>query len=123
MLSNILFAFIAFLIALFPVYLWGYGVSYLLDTPWNRRRFLLGMMIGGLSVVIVWLFSYAGAHSLYIVVALGIFAFILILALYILIRSGSVYARVLLQQFATVNTMIIFSLLILTLVISSLLPG
>ncbi len=45
MFLTIFLAFIAFLIALLPVYLWGYGVSYLLDTPWNRRRFLLGMMI------------------------------------------------------------------------------
>jgi hypothetical protein len=45
MISNILVSLLAFWIALLPVYLWGYGVSYLLDTPWNRRRFLLGMSI------------------------------------------------------------------------------
>mgnify|MGYP006910630200 CR=1 FL=1 len=58
MFTFLILSFIAFWVAILPVYLWGFGVSYLLDTPWNRRRFLLGMFIGGISVGIVWLFSY-----------------------------------------------------------------
>ncbi len=122
MFSTIFISFIAFLIALFPVYLWGYGVSYLLDTPWNRRRFLLGMIVWGLSVWLVWLFSYLGSVSLYVIMALGVFVLLMALILYVLIRSWSVYARVLLQQFATVNILIIVSLLILVLTLSALLP-
>ena len=58
MFTFLILSSIAFWVAILPVYLWGFGVSYLLDTPWNRRRFLLGMFIGGISVGIVWLFSY-----------------------------------------------------------------
>ena len=123
MISHIFFIFFAFLVALLPIYLWGYGVSYLLDTPWNRRRFLLGMMIWGMSVSIVWLFSYAGSHSIYMMLATLLFVLILGMSLYILIRSGSVYARALLQQFATVNMMIIVVLLTIVLVSTSVLPG
>ena len=123
MFLTIFLAFIAFLIALLPVYLWGYGVSYLLDTPWNRRRFLLGMMIWGMSVFMVWLFSYVESDSLYIVLALSIFVFLLALILYTLIWSGSAYARILLQQFATVNMMIIVVLLTTVLISTSILPG
>ena len=123
MISNILLLFLAFSIALLPVYLWGYGVSYLLDTPWNRRRFLLGMMIWGMSVAIVWLFSYIAPSSLYSLAAVVLFVSVLSVILYILILSGSVYARVLLQQFASVNMIIIVSLLVLALTLSALLPG
>ena len=123
MFLTIFLAFIAFLIALLPVYLWGYGVSYLLDTPWNRRRFLLGMMIWGMSVFMVWLFSYVESDSLYIVLALSIFVFLLALILYTLIWSGSAYARILLQQFATVNMMIIVAILAIILISTRTLPG
>lgn len=55
--------------------------------------------------------------------ALGVFVVLMALILYILIRSGSIYARVLLQQFATVNMLIMVTLLILVLTLSALLPG
>lgn len=123
MFLTIFLALIAFLIALLPVYLWGYGVSYLLDTPWNQRRFLLGMVIWGMSVWLVWAFSYLGSDSLYIIVALSVFILLIALSLCILIQSGSLYARVLLRQFATVNICIITVLLICVLASSSLIPG
>ena len=71
----------------------------------------------------MWLFSYLGSGSLYIIMALGVFVVLMALILYILIRSGSIYARVLLQQFATVNMLIMVTLLILVLTLSALLPG
>jgi hypothetical protein len=38
-MQTILLFFIAFWIALLPVYLWGYGVTYMLSDTWNRVRF------------------------------------------------------------------------------------
>ncbi len=123
MISHFFLSLLAFWIAFLPVYLWGYGVSYLLDTPWNRRRFFLGMMIWWLSICIVWIFSYLGTRSPYGLVALSIFFIILIASLFILIRSGSVYARALLQKFATINMLSIFILLTATITLSTFLPG
>jgi RsiW-degrading membrane proteinase PrsW (M82 family) len=69
------------------------------------------------------LFSYTSTNSLYSLAAVVLFASILSVILYVLIHSGSVYARVLLQQFASVNTMIIVTLLAVVLVSTSTLPG
>ena len=76
-----------------------------------------------MSVGIVWLFSYIAPSSLYSLVAVALFVSVLSVILYVLLRSGSVYARVLLQQFASVNMIIIVALLAIVLIFTSLLPG
>lgn len=124
MLSTILLSFVAFWIALLPVYLWWYAVSYLLDTPWNRRRFLLGMTIGGLSVGIVWLFSYINhLHAIYTIVAGVGFVLILWIIVASLIQRGSIFARGVLQKVTMVNIVIIFILFLLVIVSSNYIPG
>ncbi len=124
MLSTILLSFIAFWIALLPVYLWGYGVSYLLDTPWNRRRFLLGMTIGGLSVSIVWLFSYINhLHIIYTIVAGVGFVLFLIIVVSSLIQRGSIFARGVLQKVTRVNSIVVVLLLLFVVVSSNYIPG
>jgi hypothetical protein len=32
--------------ALLPVYLWGYGMTYMLSDTWNRMRFAVGLLLG-----------------------------------------------------------------------------
>ncbi|MBC7503728.1 PrsW family intramembrane metalloprotease [Candidatus Gracilibacteria bacterium] len=123
MISHIIFIFFAFLTALLPIYLWGYGVSYLLDTPWNRQRFISGMIIGGLSVGLVWLFSFIAINSVYILFSLGIFASVLSIVIWAIIRGGSIYARKLLQQFANSNMMSIIALSIATVMLVRYIPG
>ncbi len=124
MLSTILLSFVAFWIALLPVYLWGYGVSYLLDTPWNRRRFLLGMTIGGFSVAVVWIFSYVKQfQSIYTIFASIGFILIIGILVYSLIQSGSLFARWVLQKVTMVNIGIIFLLLLLVTLSSTYIPG
>lgn len=114
MFTLILLSLIAFFVALLPVYLWGYGVSRLLDTPWNRRRFILGMLIGWFSVAIVWLFSYM-TNIQHIYIVLGTIGFILILSVIIftLIYTGSAFARGVLQNVAITNIVTILIILIL----------
>ena len=120
MISTILLSFVVFLIALLPVYLWGYGVSYLLDTPWNRRRFLLGIMIGGFSVGLVWLFSYVEQlHTIYTILSSIGFVLILWIVVSSLIQRGSIFARWVLQKVTIVNIIIVF-LLLLSVVLSSI---
>ncbi len=80
------------------------------------------MSIWALSVAIVWIFSYVGTHSIYTISAISLFVLMLAISLYILIRSGSVYARILLWQLATVNICIISLLLITVVSISSIIP-
>jgi uncharacterized membrane protein YedE/YeeE len=87
MISFVFLSFIAFLVAILPVYLWGYGVSKLLDTPWNRRRFILGIIIGGFSVGIVWLFSYVtSVQHIYILFGSILFVGILSLIVFLMIH-------------------------------------
>ncbi len=124
MLSTILLSFVAFWIALLPVYLWGYGVSYLLDTPWNRRRFILGMTIWGLSVGIVWLFSYINhLHAIYTIVASVGFVLILTIVVSSLIQRGSIFARGVLQKVTRVNSIVVVLLLLFVVVSSNYIPG
>ncbi len=124
MLSTILLSFVAFWIALLPVYLWGYGVSYLLDTPWNRRRFLLGMTIGGFSVAVIWVFSYVKQfQNIYTVLASIGFILIIGILVYLLIQSWSLFAKWVLQKVTMVNLCIIFLLLIFVTLSSTYIPG
>ena len=124
MFSFIILSFFAFLITLLPVYLWGYGASQLLATPWNRRRFILGMIIWGSSVGIVYLFSYITQvqHIYIIFVSIGFIA-ILTMITFFLIYRGSVYARWILQKVAIINSWVILILLTLVSIGSIYIPG
>ncbi len=124
MISYIFLSFIALLVALLPVYLWWYGISRLLGAPWNRRRFVLGMLIGGCSVGIVWLFSYITTVE-HIYILLMSVAFILTVSAFIffLIYRGSVYARGILKKVAIVNIGIIFTILMVVSGVSVYIPG
>ncbi len=113
MFTFLILSSIAFWVAILPVYLWGFGVSYLLDTPWNRRRFLLGMFIGGISVGIVWLFSYIKmGYSSYIFLSSIFYIVFIWIFIFFLIHKGSAIARWLLKKFTTINIIVILSLLI-----------
>ncbi|MBX9809567.1 PrsW family intramembrane metalloprotease [Candidatus Gracilibacteria bacterium] len=124
MIGSLFISFSAFLVALLPIYLWGYGSSLLLDEPWNRRRFLLGMIIGGLSVGIVWLFSILNKiEHFYTTIASFIFIFLLGTSIFLLIQYGSVFARKILQKVAIANILIITFWLVAVLFISTKIPG
>lgn len=123
-MSFIFLSFLAFWIALLPVYLWGYGVSYLLNTPWNRKRFLLGMLIGGVSVGMVWIFSILNeSNILYTILLSTLFISILSSMTFVLIRSGSNIARIMLQKITLVNMNIIIILIWWSLLVSSYFDG
>ena len=113
MLATIFFYFIAVFVAVLPVYFWGYISSMLLETPWNRRRFLLGMIIGGSAVAFVWMFSYLkNIEHLYIVLSWVFFIATLSIYVFFLIYRGSNIARVILQKVAIANILVIFFLLL-----------
>jgi hypothetical protein len=76
-----------------------------------------------MSVGLVWLFSYFDDHRNYIFFALAGFVVTIASIVFLLIQSGSVYARILLQKFAKANMIIIVTLLIAILVLSSIIPG
>ncbi len=122
MFSTFFLMLLAVWIWLLPIYLWGYAVSYLSGISWNRRRFWIGVLIGGMSVWLVWAFSYFDNNSNYIFLVLVGFVVTIASILFILIQSGSAYARILLQKFALANMIVIFALLIAILVLSSILP-
>lgn len=123
MISFVFLSFIAFLVAILPVYLWGYGASRLLDTPWNRRRFILGIIIGGFSVGIVWLFSYVTSiQHIYILFGSILFVGLLSLIVFLMIHWGSIFARGVLQKVATTHIITILMLLILVSVGSVYIP-
>ncbi len=114
MITSFFLYIIAFFVALLPVYLWGYWVSKLLDTPWNRRRFLLGMFIGGFSVLVVWFFSYITiVQHIYLLAASIGFIFIMGLIIFSLIYTGSAFAKWVLHKVAIANIVTILLLLML----------
>lgn len=55
-MTSILNIFLIILFSLFPIFLWGYGVSLLSAHEWNRARFFYGILSGMLSVGIVYFF-------------------------------------------------------------------
>lgn len=121
---SIIFVFLAFCIALFPIYLWGYGASYLLDTPWNRRRFWLGMIIGWVSVGMVYLFSILSKIGyLYAIWAGVIFVFVIGLLVYFLIYRWSVVARGLLVRVTQANVISISVIVLFSLLVTVYIPG
>lgn len=122
-MSSIFLAFLVFLIALLPIYLWWYISSMLLNEPWNRRRFLLWICIGGISVLFVWLFSMLKDTSyFYAALAIGIFVILLSITVFLLIQFGSHFARKILQKVAIANILIITCWIILLVSSSLLVP-
>lgn len=124
MIWTLFISFLAFLVALLPIYLWWYGSSMLLNEPWNRKRFLLGMIIGGWSVWIVVLFSIL-SHKQYFYTILSSFIFILLIgiSIFLLIQYGSIFARKILQKVAIANILIIAFWLGFVVYISSKISG
>lgn len=120
---TLFLSFIAFWIALLPVYLWGYGVSYLLDTPWNRRRFILGIVIWWASVGMVWFFSRITHIGIFYSIATGLlFVWFLSLIATMMIRRWSNIARIILQKITLVNMSIIMLILGMSLLLASKIP-
>ncbi len=122
-MSSIVLAFLVFLIALLPIYIWWYISSVLLDEPWNRRRFLLWIVIGWVSVLFVWLFSILKDSSyFYAALAIWIFIILLTISVFILIQFWSNFARKILQKIAIANIIIITCWIILLVFISLIIP-
>ncbi|MFK7780463.1 MAG: PrsW family glutamic-type intramembrane protease [Candidatus Gracilibacteria bacterium] len=51
MLETVIIYIILALISFFPIVIWAYIFSYIDDNPLNKKRFLVGVIGGGLSVV------------------------------------------------------------------------
>ncbi len=58
MLSTLLLSFFAFWIIFLPIYLWGYGTTFVLGYGWQRVRFFMGIFIGVLSVGLIYLLEF-----------------------------------------------------------------
>lgn len=50
MFGTIITLILIFFITLIPIVLWGYLFSYFDDSELNRKRFLVGIFAGGISV-------------------------------------------------------------------------
>jgi hypothetical protein len=103
-LSTTLIYFLAFWMALLPVYLWGYGMTYMLSDTWNRMRFAVGLLLGGVGVGLTYIFasSYRENPWFEVSVLVGFFAFLLALIVG-LTFLGSRFSRVFLQKIAIVH--------------------
>ena len=70
------------------------------------------MLIGGVSVGMVWIFSILNeSNILYTILLSTLFIFILSFMTFVLIRSGSNIARIMLQKITLVNMNIIIILI------------
>lgn len=115
-MNIFLLSFFAFWVALFPVYLWGYGVSYLINEPWNRRRFLIGIWLWALSVALILALAHIPTQYL-IWGILGFFVLFSSIIAYVIHRWQK-YARLLLWQVIRVNVIIISSLFLIIALVS-----
>lgn len=112
-MQTIFLFFIAFWIALLPVYLWGYGVTYMLSDTWNRMRFWVWLLLWGLGVGLTYVF--ASSYSTDSLFEVGIFAwFLVVLFLLVLVLTlfGSRFSRVFLQKIAITHITIIGTILV-----------
>lgn len=103
-MQTLLLSFLAFWMALLPVYLWGYGMTYMLSDTWNRMRFAVGLLLGGVGVGLTYVFasSYSENPWFEVSVLVGFFAFLLALIVG-LTFLGSRFSRVFLQKIAIVH--------------------
>lgn len=123
MLHTVLLTFLAFWVALLPVYLWGYGVTVLAGNEWNRIRFWMGVLVGSISVGLVYLVSkYSHVNIGTMIGFVAGFFLVLYSVIFALTFLGSAFARVFLRKIAIIHTVIIFSFTVGILLISKAIP-
>jgi len=95
------------LLAFLPIALWGYFLSYFENTPFHARRFVLGIVAGGISVApilgIETVFSWIGVERFNPFglaassvtsganMIIGLELFVLVISLFILFCGGSLF--------------------------------
>lgn len=100
-MQTVLLSFVAFWIALLPVYLWGYGVTHMLSDTWNRARFFLGLFLGSVGVGLTYVFFLYQDRGVIFEVGLFVGYFILLTTIVLLLTLlGSRFSRVFLQKIA-----------------------
>lgn len=111
-MNSLFLAFIAFWLALLPVYLWWYWLSVMAESHWSRSRFLVGMLIGWFSVLGAYVLAYIpDAWVWRILLLVGVFV-VLYIGICIATFFGSTFARGFLRQAALLNITILFCVLI-----------
>ena len=95
------------LFALFPIFLWGYGVNMLSHHEWNRARFWYGMVWGWISVLLIYILRNVLWQSslLQIIVLWGILSVVLCFV-WVATAKGSVYVKVFLRKIAFLHAAI-----------------
>ncbi|MBP9780041.1 PrsW family intramembrane metalloprotease [Candidatus Gracilibacteria bacterium] len=126
MFYNVFLAFLGFFVILFPVYLWGYGTTLVLGYGWQRMRFLMGIIVGSISVMIMF-FLEKYAHSSNMLLTAGFILVGLLCSLYVGIRIltyyGSPFARVFLRRIALGHIILIFLVTLGLLFFASIFPS
>ena len=107
-MKIIFLSFLAFWMALLPVYLWGYGVTYMLSDTWNRMRFGVGLILWWVGVGLTYVFasSYRESSLFEISIFIGFFLFLLLFILGLTLL-GSKFSRVFLQKIALLHVVTI----------------
>lgn len=111
-MQTILLSFVAFWVALLPVYLWGYGVTHMLSDTWNRARFFLGLFLGSIGVGLTYIFFVYQDRGILFEVWLFVgYFFILTCIILALTLLGSRFSRLFLQKIAIVHAVILLLVL------------
>lgn len=107
-MKSILLSFIAVIIAFLPIYLWWYGVTYLLNDSWNRIRFFVGIFLWSIGVLLTYVFFlFWDKGALFEVwLFLGYFVFLCSIVLF-LTYLGSRFSRIFLQKIAIVHAILL----------------
>lgn len=108
-MSSLALIFIAFWVSLLPVYLWGYGVTYLLSDTWNRIRFWVWIFLWWIGVSLTYIFAYSYNQDwIYEWLILAIFLLILLIVVLILTLFWSRFSRSFLRKIAIVHVIVIW---------------
>lgn len=108
MLQNILSVICIIIFSLFPVLLWAYGAVFLSSHPWNRRRFIIGLLGWWCTVWLIAVFSsfFGGNLLLQILTTIGVFLIIWI-GVVIFTQYWSIYIRTFIRKIIGLHILLI----------------
>lgn len=108
-MGTIISIFLIIAFSLFPILLWGYGITFLSNHTWNRARFFTGMFSGWATVGLIMILSKFFVDSEMMKIgALVVLFFLLFLWVWIATARGSVYIRVFLRKITAIHMSIMF---------------
>lgn len=115
----VFFSFLAFWVALLPIYLWGYGVTLFFHDTWNRGRFFLGIAVGSVSLMVLFfLEKYHHIHDILSLILMTWFIIFLYGMILILSFFWPRISRVFLRKIAFQSGCLIFFLILISTLLS-----